>query len=158
MIQILKTTLLILGSVILQIALVSRIPLLGSSPDLPLALVVSMALFRGSLYGELVGFTSGLFCDLFSDGPILGVQAFSKVLVGYGIGFVRGRLYSDNFITQSVSGFIATVADRLITQVHLSLLFADVQHIRFSGLMLAAVSNSVLVVAVFWLLKRFIKE
>ncbi len=131
----------------------------GGKPDLPLALVVSAALFRGPLYGEVVGFTSGLFYDLFSDGR-LGVQAFSRVVIGYGIGFIRGRLYSDNFITQLASGFIATLAHKFITLAHLSLLRADTQFvsIRFAGLALAAISNSVLVVVVFWILKKLIKN
>ncbi len=157
--QTLKIATLILASLILQIALISRMSMFGGKPDLPLALVVSAALFRGPLYGEVVGFTSGLFYELFADGR-LGVQAFSRVVIGYGIGFIRGRLYSDNFITQLASGFIATLAHKFITLAHLSLLRADTQFvsIRFAGLALAAISNSVLVVVVFWILKKLIKN
>ena len=155
MIHKLEIALLILGSVILQIALVSRIPILGSRPDLPLALVVSIALFRGPFHGEIAGFSSGLLYDLLSGTPLLGVQSFSRLVIGYAIGFIRGRLYSDNFITQLLSGFIATFAHKLITSAHLSLLFADTQfaHIRFAGVILAAMVNSVLVVVVFWILR-----
>lgn len=127
---------------------------------MPLALVVSVALFKGSLHGEVVGFASGLLCDLFSDGPFLGVQSFSKVIVGYCTGLVRGRLYSDNFITQSISGFIATIAAKVITAVHLSLLLTDSQFlsIRFSGLILAAVLNSILTIVSFWVVKKFTRN
>ena len=157
--QTLKIAVLILVSLILQIALISRMSMFGGKPDLPLALVVSAALFRGSFYGELVGFASGLFCDLFSNAP-LGVQGFSRVVIGYGIGFIRGRLYSDNLITQLASGFIATLAHKFITLAHLSLLRADTQFvsIRFTGLILTAISNSILVVVVFWTLKKLIKN
>jgi rod shape-determining protein MreD len=164
MIQILKITLLVLGSVILQITLIARISMFGSSPDLPLALIVSVALLRGSLHGELVGFASGSLCDLFSGGP-LGVQSFSRVVVGYCTGFVRGRLYSDNLITQLASGFFATLFGKIITSAHLSLLFASegghfrqFLRIRFPGLILAAISNSILVIAVFWVLSKFAYE
>ena len=158
--RILKITLLVLGSVILQAALIARIPVFGSKPDLPLALVVSIALFKGSFHGELVGFASGLLCDLFSGGPFLGVQSFSKTIVGYSTGFVRGRLYSDNLITQSISGFIATIAAKAITAVHLSLLSTDSQFfsVRFSGLIVAAFLNSIFTVAVFWISKKFLKS
>ncbi len=110
--------------------------------------------------GETVGFASGLFYDLFSDGPVLGVQAFSRTLIGYGIGLIRGRLYADNFMTQLASGFMATLAHKFITLAHLSLLFADTQfvRIRFPALILAATSNAVLVVFAFRLLKKFIKS
>ncbi|MFC1715172.1 rod shape-determining protein MreD [Candidatus Poribacteria bacterium] len=158
--QTLKIAALILASLILQIALISRIPMFGGRPDLLLALVVSAALLRGPLYGGTVGFISGLLYDLFSADGRLGIQAFSRVVIGYGIGFIRGRLYSDNFITQLASGFFATLAHKIITLAHLSLLRADTQFvsIRFTGLALAAISNSILVVVVFWILKKLIKN
>ena len=158
--QILKIAFLILGSVVLQTALLSRISMLGAQPDLPLALIVSVALLRGSFHGEVVGFVSGLLHDLLSDGQLLGVQSFSRVLIGCGVGFIKGRLYSDNLITQVVSGFIATLVHKIIMLVHLSLLSADTEfmHIRFSGLILAAISNSILVVVVFWILKKSIRS
>ena len=160
MMQTIKIVLLILVSMILQIALLSRVSVFGSRLDLPLALVVSMGLYRGSFHGEVVGFTSGLFCDLFSDGPIMGIQAFSRTLIGYGIGFIRGRLYSDNFITQLVSGFIATIAHKFITLTHLGLLFGDMQfvRIRFSGLIFVAILNAILVAFVYSVLKRAIRS
>ena len=157
--QILKIVFLIVGSLVLQIALLSRISMLGGQPDLPLALIVSVALFSGPFHGEVVGFVSGLLHDLLS-GQLLGIQSFSRVVIGYGAGFIRGRLYADNFITQLVSGFIATLVHKTITLVHLSLLSADTEfmHIRFPGLILAAVSNSILVVVVFWILKKFTRS
>ena len=159
MIQTLKIALLILLSMILQIALLSRVSIFGSRLDLPLALVVSMGLYRGSFHGEIVGFSSGLFYDLFSDGSIIGIQAFSRTLIGYGIGFIRGSLYSDNLITQLLSGFMATVAHKFITLIHLSLLSADTQfvNIRFTGLILVAILNAILVVFVYRILKRFVR-
>ncbi len=158
MMRILRITLLVLGSVILQASLIARISVFGSRPDLPLALVVSMALFSGPLAGGLVGFTSGLLCDLFSGGP-LGVQSFSKVVVGYSTGFVSGRLYSDNRTTQSVTAFVATIVSKVITLFHLRL-FDDLQflRIRFPGLILFAILNSILVIAVFWVVKNFVKD
>lgn len=158
--QILKIALLILGSVILQTTLIAKMHMFGSSPDLPLALIVSVALFKGPLYGELVGFASGLLCDASSGGPLFGVYSLSGVVIGYCMGFVRSRLYSDNFTTQSICGFAATLAGKIITSVYLSLLFADPQflRIRFTGLILVAILNSILVVVVFWVLKKFVHE
>jgi len=156
--QTLKIVFLIFGSVILQIALIARIPMLGSHPDLPLTLVVSIALFSGPFHGEVTGFVSGLMCDFLSDGPLLGVQSLSRVVIGYGIGFIRGKLYSDNIITQLASGFVATLAHKFITFIHLSLLFTDTPPVRFSGLILVAISNALLVVVVFRVLRRFVRR
>ena len=157
MIRLIKILIIILGSVILQASLVARITIFGSKPDLPLAVVVSVALIRGPFHGELTGFVSGLLGDIFSGGP-LGVQALSKVLIGYFTGFVRSRFYYDNFITQAVCGFIATLASKIITSIHLALL-ADPKflRIRFEGLILVALINALLVIGVFHLIKRFAK-
>ena len=156
MIRLLKIIILILGSVILQTTLIARITIFGSKPDLPLALIVSVALFRGSISGEITGFVSGLLCDTFSGGP-LGAQAFSGVVIGYLIGFVRRRFYYDNLITQSICGFIATLGSRTIISVYLALFFnSRFLHIRFQGLMLTAVLNSVFVIGISWVVKKFI--
>jgi len=158
MIYILKIVLLILGSLVLQIALVARISIFGSSPDLPLALVVSIALARGSFHGEIAGFITGLSGDLLSGGP-LGVQSLSKVVIGYFVGFVRDRLYSDNFITQAICGFVATLAAKFITSIHISL-FLDPKFLSFRlpGILLVSAINSILVVVIFWIVKRLIKS
>ena len=158
MIRLVKIAIIIVGSVILQISLVARITIFGSKPDLPMAVVVSVALCRGPLHGELVGFASGLLVDILSGGP-LGIQAFSKVLIGYFTGFVRSRFYYDNFITQAACGFVATLASKIIASIHLALKFPDSGYlnIRFEGLILVAILNSLLVIGVFRLVKRFIR-
>ena len=158
MTQTLKIMLLVLGSVILQTTLIARISFFGNSPDLTLALVVSIALFRGSFQGVLSGFGAGVLTDLFSGVPLFGVQPFSKAAIGYLTGLLRGRLYPDNLITQSMSGFVATLVSRVITSAHLSLLFRDARffHIRPFGLILTAFANSILAVATYWILKRLL--
>jgi len=159
MIRILKILALILGSLVLQISLVAKMSIFGSRIDLPLVLVVSIALSRGAIYGESVGFVTGILCDLLSGGP-MGVQALSKTVIGYGSGLVRRRLYADSFITQLVSGFIATIIAKVINLVHLSLMSNEPRFLKiyFPGLILTGVLNSVLVVAVFRLVRRFIKD
>jgi rod shape-determining protein MreD len=157
--QAIKIALLVFGALILQITLIARVSVFGSKADLPLALIVAVALLKGPFHGETVGFFSGLLGDLVSGGP-LGIQALSRTVIGYGSGFVRGRLYSDNVITQAVSGFIATLAGKLITAVHLSLLSNEAQFLRipFLGVILAACINSVFVVIIFGILRRIIKS
>ena len=157
--QTIKIALLVFGALLLQITLVGRISVFGAKADLPLALIVAVALLRGPFHGELTGFFSGFLCDLVSGGP-LGIQAFSRTLIGYCAGFIRGRLYSDNIVTQAVSGFAATLAGKLITSVHLSLLSTDAQFMRipFLGVLLVAFLNSIFVVIIFWILKKIIKS
>lgn len=160
MIRLLKIILLILGSVILQSTIVAKLSMFGSKPDLPLALTVSFALLNGSLQGELVGFTSGLLCDLSSGGPFLGIQSLSKVIIGYLIGFMRYRFYSDSVVTQLISGFAASLADKFITALHLNFLLSGLPfpRIHIAGLLLTALINSILVVITFRILRKFLKS
>jgi len=153
MIYVIKIMLLIFGSVALQTTLIAHISIFGSKPDLPLALTVSIALFRGSMQGESVGFASGLLCDLASGGPFIGIQSFSKVLVGYSIGLLKIRFYSDNIITQLLSGFTAAMADKLIVFLCLVFLNFPFPHIRFWGLILTAAISSVFVPIIYVALK-----
>lgn len=158
MIQVLKVALLVFASVVLQVALVARISVFGSRFDLPLALVVSTGLLKGSLYGELFGFISGLFCDFFSGGP-LGIQSFSKAVIGYSSGLLKNRFYSDSIITQSLSGFIGTLGVKFIILIYFALLYdPGFFHIRIPGLILTAIFNSILVIFFFWILKKFIRR
>jgi len=85
------------------------------------------------------------------------IRDSSGVVIGYLIGFVRRRFYYDNLVTQSVCGFIATLGSRAIISVYLALFFdSRFLHIRFQGLMLTAVLNSVFVIGISWLVKKFI--
>jgi rod shape-determining protein MreD len=159
MTQTIKMILLVLGSVILQNSLLANISIFGSKPSLPLALTVSIALFRGSFQGELFGFFSGLLCDLSSGGPFLGIQSLSLTLVGYFAGLLRRRFYSDSFITQLMSGFVATLVDKLIEFLVLSILLSD-SYPRFQllGLSINAIVNSIITIIVFRLLIRIFKS
>jgi cell shape-determining protein MreD len=51
---------------LLQATLVSRVAIWGVFPDLPLLLVVSWGLLRGSRQGLLWGFVAGIIVDLFA--------------------------------------------------------------------------------------------
>jgi rod shape-determining protein MreD len=61
------------------------------APDIPLIVVVLLALRRGPEFGCGAGFLAGLLQDAASGG-MLGVQALTKALIGFAIGAVGGRL------------------------------------------------------------------
>ena len=61
------------------------------APDIPLIVVVLLALRRGPEFGCGAGFVAGLLQDAASGG-LLGVQALTKALIGFGIGALGGRL------------------------------------------------------------------
>jgi len=159
MTQAIKMILLVLGSVILQTSLVANISIFGCKPSLPLAFTVAIALLKGSFQGELFGFFSGLLCDLSSGGPFLGIQSLSQTLVGYLVGLLKRRFYSDSFITQLMSGFTATLIDKLITFLALGILLSgSYPQFRFLGLLINAVINSIMTIIVFRFVTRIFKS
>jgi rod shape-determining protein MreD len=85
----LLAALLLTGAMILQITVLSRLPLPGATPDLLLVVVAAWALARGSIEGAIVGFAGGLLLDVAppSDGP-LGLTALVLAITGALVGVV----------------------------------------------------------------------
>ena len=72
-------------AVVLQISIFSGIDILGGRPDLLLVTLVVIALLRGTVFGAIVGFGSGLLYDMGTFGT-LGFIALLYTLAGYWIG------------------------------------------------------------------------
>jgi rod shape-determining protein MreD len=77
----------LLVAVIVQVSVVTRLPLPGGRPDLVLMLLATAALVLGPVNGALLGFVTGLFGDLLST-HVLGQSALVFLLVGYLVGLV----------------------------------------------------------------------
>lgn len=77
-------------AVVLQSAVLARLPLPGGRPSLVLVLVVAIGLAGGGGAGLAAGFGAGLLTDLLSDHP-LGLLALCFALAG----FLAGLLEAD---------------------------------------------------------------
>jgi rod shape-determining protein MreD len=93
----------IVVAVILQAAVLSRLPLPGGPPNLVLVLVVAIGLTGGGSAGLAAGFGAGLLTDVLSDHPV-GVLALCFALAG----FLAGLLEAD--VQRSVLLSIVVVA------------------------------------------------
>ena len=80
----------VLTALLLQTAVLARLPLPGGAPDLLLVVVVAFALTEGPLSGTVTGFVAGLLADLGADHE-LGRLALVYALAGY----VAGLLADD---------------------------------------------------------------
>lgn len=61
------------------------------APDIPLIVVVLLALRRGPEFGALAGFAAGLLQDV-AGGGLVGAQALTKAVLGFALGAVGARL------------------------------------------------------------------
>jgi rod shape-determining protein MreD len=82
------------------------------APDIPLIVVVLLALRRGPEFGCAAGFAAGLLQDV-AGGGLLGVQALTKALVGFGLGSMAGRLRVTQPLVQVPGLVLLTVAEGL---------------------------------------------
>jgi rod shape-determining protein MreD len=82
------------------------------APDIPLIVVVLLALRRGSEFGCLGGFAAGLLQDA-AGGGLLGVQACTKAVVGFLVGSLGGRLLVTQPLVQVPGLVLLSVAEAL---------------------------------------------
>jgi rod shape-determining protein MreD len=83
-----RLAVLVVLSVVLQVAGLATLHIFGSSPDLVPLLVGAVGLLGGSVPAAFVGFSCGLLLDLALGQP-LGASSLVLTAVGYGVGRYR---------------------------------------------------------------------
>ena len=83
-----RTGVLVLLVVIVQIAGIQDMPLLGGTIDLIPLVVAAVAIYAGSVSGALTGFTTGLVLDI-AIGQTLGLSSLILTALGYSVGRYR---------------------------------------------------------------------
>lgn len=104
--------LVIVGGGVLQSTLVAVAGVAGVTPDVPLILTVLIALRYGPESGCLAGFVAGLLQDA-TGGGLVGVQALTKGLAGFGMGLLVGRFWVSNPLVQVPGLVLLSIAEGL---------------------------------------------
>lgn len=81
----------VFGGGIAHATLAPALRIADVAPDIPLIVVVLLALRRGPEFGCMAGFAAGLLQDA-AAGGLVGVQGLTKALLGFVIGAAGGRL------------------------------------------------------------------
>jgi rod shape-determining protein MreD len=102
----------IFGGSIAHATIAPALRLADVAPDIPLILVVLLALRRGPEFGCLTGFAAGLLQDA-AGGGLLGVQACPKAMVGFLVGALGGRLRVTQPFVQVPGLVLLSVAEGL---------------------------------------------
>jgi rod shape-determining protein MreD len=89
-------------------------------PDLPLILVITVAILRGQIPGTIAGFLIGIGLDLLSgEDGVIGLSALTKTAAG----FLAGFFYNENKTYQTLGGSQFLVIVLLAGAVHNVLYF-----------------------------------
>ena len=102
----------------------------GVTPDLPLIVVVLLALRQGPEFGCVAGFAAGLLQDA-TGGGLIGVQALTKAVIGFTMGAAGSRLAVTQPLVQVPGLVLLTVAEglarfALLKVFHFPATFGDV--------------------------------
>jgi len=101
------------GGTLVQCVLGPAVSIGGVSPDIPVVLVVLLAIRRGPEAGCLVGFALGLVADVLAGGP-LGLHALSKALVGFAAGALPRWFLVSRPVVPVTAALLATVTDGMV--------------------------------------------
>jgi rod shape-determining protein MreD len=102
----------VFGGGVAQATLTPMLQVAGVTPDVPLIVVVLLALRRGPEFGCAAGFLAGLLQDA-AGGGLLGVQALTKALIGFGIGAAGSRLSVTQPLVQVPGLVVLSLAEGL---------------------------------------------
>jgi rod shape-determining protein MreD len=108
------TAIAIAGAVAVQTGLGFLVPSPGRYLDPFLLVTVYCALAGGEVLGMLAGAAAGWVQDGVFGGTVLGLQALSKLLVGFAVGVGAGRFIVASVAARVLVVLLATVADGLL--------------------------------------------
>lgn len=110
----------IFGGGVAHMTLAPALRVADVAPDIPLLVVLLLALRRGPEFGGLAGFAAGLLQDAASGG-LIGVQALTKGIVGFAIGSLGHRFRVTQPLVQVPGLVLLTVVEGLGRYVVLKL-------------------------------------
>lgn len=104
----LRTSVVVLGAVIVQLAVLTQFRIFGVVPDIVPVLVVMFGLLAGSMMGATTGFAAGMLVDLLLI-QTLGVSALLLTIGGYAAGRLRELRDPVHPLVNQAAGAIAAV-------------------------------------------------
>jgi len=125
-------------------------PILGVVPNISLLVVITISLYKGRLYGGIIGIAIGLIQDILFS-PIIGLNAFIFFFAGYLIGLIENKLIKDNTLIPILLSIIGTVYYNFAYYIFMFFLSHEIEFLSFAKdvLLIETVYNSVLIVPIY---------
>lgn len=121
----------------------------GASPDLLMLAVLAFGFIFGSVVGQWLGFSWGLWMDTIGV-HLFGLNGFLFALMGYLAGKLRRRIDSERPIPQLVIALMGTLFYCVGFYVIQSVLNEPTNRLSWTFYLLKTFFNGVLSLAVFW--------
>lgn len=103
-----SSILILLCTVLVESAILSNITILPAVPDIVLIVLLYFSVLNGKVYGESMGFYSGLFIDFLSGAPF-GFNCLFRTVIGYIAGFLNQNINYTGFIIPALIGLLGTI-------------------------------------------------
>ncbi|WMM23556.1 rod shape-determining protein MreD [Tissierella sp. MB52-C2] len=105
---VLVLSLITLLNLFLQSSILPYISIFGVVPNTALLIIICIALYKGRIYGGVVGLIIGIIQDIIFS-PVLGISSFIYFFVGYLIGLVQNKLSKDNILIPILFSILGTI-------------------------------------------------
>jgi rod shape-determining protein MreD len=102
---------------VLQTTVVPQIEILNAKPSFLLILTVIAALRHGTLAGCLLGFFSGLLCDVYAPIEWFGAFSLSFCIIGFAVGQIEESFINLNLLPEIIVLIIAYFLKDLICYI-----------------------------------------
>lgn len=145
----------IFGGGIAQTSVAPVLRIGAVTPDIPLILAVFLGLRKGPEVGCLAGFSMGLIQDV-AAGNLVGAQALTKALAGFGVGLLRSRFLIEMPVVQVAGLVLLTLAEgigrfALLQLFHFPAVFSEmVLYVILPQALYNGVIGSAVVLALNW--------
>ncbi|HEX4493814.1 MAG TPA: rod shape-determining protein MreD [Acidimicrobiia bacterium] len=156
--RVLPLGLLVLTTVVVQVAFMPHLRLFGVVPDLGLVLAIAIAYHDDAETAAIVGFATGLGFDLFLRTPV-GASALAYAVTGYATGVIQASLIRSSRWLPFVLGGLGGLIGGLIFAVIAILAGTDsLIHLTTVGIVArAALYDAIAALVVFPLVDRFVR-
>jgi len=146
---------LIFLTILLQTTILAKFTFKGIKPDYVLIIIILLSNYRGSIKGQLLGFTSGLVEDFLSLSP-MGFNSLINSVIGYLAGITSGKIFLDPILVPVVFVFIGTLLKSFLSFIIFSFFLLEKADSVYTGSFLIEIGmNIILTPFIYLLLKLF---
>ncbi len=149
----------LLVNIVIQSAILPFLQIVGVQPDTLMILVISFSLLGGSGTGLTVGLTGGLIQDILY-GNSVGYNALVYMLIGFFMGAIHDKVFTDKIIMPSVFVFLAVLIRGVFVWVYM--FFSNMQNPFYQSFAVVvlpeAVYTTILMPLIFYIMSMLYEQ